>query len=162
MCRHKISGVICAVKIVSKEFLKKLGASAIENMRKELITIQSIDHQYCSRVLQLLESEFNIYIVMEYIERGDLQNFIIQEQGLTNVECVHILRQLLDALNYLHHTKNIVHRDLKLENLLVAEFNHEKQKVYIKLTDFGFATECLEDNLSEDLGTPLFKAPEIV
>ena len=77
MCRHRISGVICAVKIVSKKFLARTGASAIENMRQELITLQTVDHQYCTRILQLLESEFNIYIVMEYIARGDLQKFII-------------------------------------------------------------------------------------
>lgn len=77
MCRHRISGVICAVKIVSKKFLANIGACAMENMRQELITLQTVDHQYCTRILQLLESEFNIYIVMEYIARGDLQKFII-------------------------------------------------------------------------------------
>ena len=78
---------------------------------------------------------------------------------------MHILLQLVDALNYLHDTKNIVHRDLKLENILVEEYipgnDTVNDKVYIKLTDFGFASEGSKD-LQGHLGTPHYMAPELI
>ena len=76
---------------------------------------------------------------------------------------MHILRQLIDTLHYLHDTKQIVHRDLKPENILVEEVvpaEPEYREVYIKLTDFGFASIGTSD-LRGDIGTPLYKAPEL-
>ena len=129
-------------------------------MKDELAMLETVDHQHCTRIMQLLEDEAHIYIVMEHLQMGDLKNFIVSNEGLTTSQCEHVLKQLLDALNYLHHQKNIVHRDLKLENLLVEEVDSQKKKLYIKLADFGFSTRST-GSLNKLCGTPGYMAPEI-
>ena len=71
-----------------------------------------------------------------------------------------ILKQLFLALKYLHSTKNIMHRDIKPENILVSDYDFSKNRVYIMLTDFGFA--CQSQGSDLNAGTPHFKAPEII
>ena len=74
---------------------------------------------------------------------------------------MHILRQLFSALRYLHDTKNIIHRDLKPENILVSDYDFAKNRVYIMLTDFGFA--CQDNDVGDvQVGTLPFQAPEII
>ena len=97
--------------------------------------------------MQLLESDKHIFIVMENIEGGNLDDFIIKNKGLTEDATKHILKQLVTALKYLHVTKNIVHRDLKPENLLVESADLENNRVYIKLTDFGFASDGAQERV---------------
>jgi serine/threonine protein kinase len=71
--------------------------------------------------------------------------------------------QLLRGLNYLHTTKKVVHRDLKLENILLV--SQDRNNLEIKIADFGFAKEIKgdKDTDTEDLqcGTPLYMAPEV-
>jgi len=76
---------------------------------------------------------------------------------LSEAEAVRIVRQSLQALNYLHEL-NIVHRDLKTENMLFC-----KNKKFVKLIDFGFAKFCHKvPQLSGIKGTPYFMSPEVV
>ena len=91
---------------------------------------------------------------------GDLEKYFVKNNSLTTTQCEHVLRQLVDALKYLHNEKNIVHRDLKLANLLVEEVDNEENELYIKLTDFGFATRS-SVSLKKFCGTPDYMAPEI-
>ena len=64
------------------------------------------------------------------------------------------MKQLVEAISYMHTKKNVVHRDLKLENLLIDQFNN------IKIADFGFATETNISNLKKFCGTAGYMAPE--
>ena len=74
---------------------------------------------------------------------------------------MHIITQLISAFHYLHDTANIVHRDLKPQNLLIEHYElyndslEEEDKVYVKLTDFGFATTGTY-MLKGNLGTPAY------
>lgn len=88
-----------------------------------MIALQKIDHPKCACIKGLFEGESRIYIVMEYVEEGDLNNFFVSNKGMTKDASTHILKQLLDVLKYLHDTMGIVHRDLKLENMLVEKFD---------------------------------------
>ena len=77
----------------------------------------------------------------------------------TEREAATYIKQLLSALTYLHD-KNIVHRDLKAENLL---FENNSQESHLKLIDFGVSSEFLKGKkLKETLGTPYYIAPEVL
>ena len=74
------------------------------------------------------------------------------------------MKQLFQALKYLHETKQLLHRDLKVENILVEKVDEDNDKVYIKLIDFGFATllDSDQETLTTQMGTITSYAPEII
>jgi len=100
-------------------------------------------------VLELLADNENFYIVSELIEHGNLMevhdNIVKNGWDFTERDAANIVRQILMALNYMHK-ENVLHRDLKMENVMVdVETNANGEKELIcKLTDFGFA--CILDN----------------
>ena len=123
----------------------------MELMKQELEVLETLDNQNIVRILQILESSDKIYIVMELARYGQLESFFEKdenEDGLKEDVIVHILRQIITSLKYLHDTKNIVHRDLKPENILISDKDFSKNRVYIMLTDFGFA--CQENKQGDD------------
>jgi len=70
----------------------------------------------------------------------------------------HIIKQLLEALQYLHSNLFIVHRDLKPSNILCLS----EQTFDIKLIDFGFSTSFKANNLNQSVGSPKYMAPELI
>ena len=89
------------------------------------------------------------YIAMEYIEGGDLFDFLkdnFGQRGMGESFARLVMRDVLCSLEYIH-SKGVVHRDVKLENLLVDE------QMGVKLIDFGFATDRNIEVLTQPLGT---------
>ncbi|OHT12528.1 AGC family protein kinase [Tritrichomonas foetus] len=75
---------------------------------------------------------------------------------LSELEALHYFAQILKAVNYLHNVLNVVHRDLKLENVLIDQYNN------VRLIDFGFsAFESSQQAMNETCGSPRYAAPEI-
>lgn len=98
-------------------------------------------------------------MVMKYYHNGDLFDFIQKSQGreiLTEEVGRFFLKQILKAVEYLHEN-NIIHRDIKLENILIDEdFN-------LILSDFGLSSRVQRGQMLEDyIGTSTYMAPEIV
>jgi serine/threonine protein kinase len=83
---------------------------------------------------------------MEHLEQGKV---------LETEEVARILKQLLLAVNHMHHS-GIAHKDIKLENILMDKEGR------VKLIDFGFALYTDDKKISDHIGTPLYKAPELV
>ena len=109
-------------------------------------------------VSEVLEDEQNYYIVAEHLKGGELYERIIDGKYLTEVKAAKIMRQVLLAINYMHQ-KNIIHWDIKPENILFESKDQED----IKITDFGFSAFFdPKDGLSLILGSPLYMAPEII
>ncbi|XP_074500264.1 NUAK family SNF1-like kinase 1 [Sebastes fasciatus] len=154
-------------KAVERASLKTV---AIKSIRKERITddldrihIQreieitaSIRHSNIIRFHEVFESRDKIVIVMEYASRGELYDYIQERRRLPETEARGIFRQITSAVHYCHKN-GVVHRDLKLENILLdQDFN-------VKLADFGLSNHFQRGILLQTYcGSPLYAAPEIV
>lgn len=113
------------------------------------------------RCEEIYEDNRSINFVLELVKGGDLFDHIIHSPNrkLTEDEAIDIFEQILQALSYLHNEIHVVHRDIKPENFLMYEENGRNR---IKLIDFGFAMRVLpEETMTQQLGTPLYAAPEI-
>ena len=129
--------------------------------------MQRLDHPNIVHVLELLEDDTNYYFVLELMERGNLLEVLDHSQKnnwkLTNKDFATMTKQVVRALNYMHK-ENVIHRDLKLENVMVDIEPNEngKPELVLKVTDFGFS-KVLETDAKETnkLGTTLYMAPEL-
>ena len=83
------------------------------------------------------ENNFNYFIIIEYFPFGDLENLFKQCKILSEELIAMIFKQLFSAISYLH-SNNIIHRDIKLKNILVQSYLETNPlNISIKLTDFG-------------------------
>jgi len=113
-------------------------------------------------IFELLEDDDNYYIVSEFIRGGELFDRIVNLKQFNESKTLHVIHQILLALNYIHKN-GIMHRDLKPENILLE--SEEAGNLDIKLSDFGFATYYKPaggEGVSLQCGSPLYMAPEII
>ncbi|XP_070696076.1 NUAK family SNF1-like kinase 1 [Pempheris klunzingeri] len=154
-------------KAVERASLKTV---AIKSIRKERITddldrihIQReieitswLRHPNIIRFHEVFESRDKIVIVMEYASKGELYDYIQERRRLPETEARGIFRQITSAVHYCHKN-GVVHRDLKLENILLD------QDLNVKLADFGLSNHFQRGALLQTYcGSPLYAAPEIV
>ncbi len=106
------------------------------------------------------ESKDYAFIVMEIVKSGTLKAFIryrqLKRRPLTEAEASCIVRQILDALSYIHKA-NIIHRDLKPQNILLRSF--QQLDGAVKVADFGLGTQS-SFAATEKCGTIVYMAPE--
>ena len=130
-------------------------------LKNELEILREIRHPKIMKVYDLMEDKENYYVISELINGGPVMNRL-KSQGypFSEHQSFIIIKQVMQALQYLH-SKNIAHRDLKLENLLFV--SPETKNLKIKLIDYGFATKfSREMGMTLILGSPLYMAPELV
>jgi calcium/calmodulin-dependent protein kinase I len=100
-----------------------------------------------------------LYLVLDYVEGGELFDRIVDEGNFTERDASRIVRQMTEAIQYLHD-RNIVHRDLKPENILFAARENVEN---VLVTDFGLAKLANDGAaLKTACGTPNYVAPEIL
>jgi serine/threonine-protein kinase ULK/ATG1 len=153
---HKLNGGEYAVKVISRE---KIGSPKLQaNLEQEISIMKEVSHQNVVRLYGTFTSKNNIYLVLEYCGGGDLQIFIRKHKRLEESVARGFLIQLARGLHFLH-SKNVIHRDIKPQNLLLSEFS---PNATIKFADFGFAKHLHEASMAQTpCGTPLYMAPEI-
>ena len=91
---------------------------------------------------------------MEYVEGGELFNYIVEHRYLEEYEAVRIFRQIISAVGYCHEFK-VCHRDIKPENILLDSIGN------VKLVDFGMASREHNEGLHTSCGSPHYAPPEI-
>jgi len=141
-----------AVKLVNKSLVEKE-----ETLANEIGILGSIDHPNVVSMKAIFDTDDILFIVMELMEGGELYEEIVKRKTFTEKDAAEITRQLCEALLYLHE-RGIVHRDLKLENLLLKKRN----SLEIKLADFGLSKLYSGQALQTACGTPFYVAPDVL
>ncbi|KAI8637369.1 kinase-like domain-containing protein [Parasitella parasitica] len=153
------SGEQYAVKVVDKKMFKS-GDQRQHAQREQSICetfASGLFHKNIVQVFDVITENDYIYIVMEYVEGGELFDKIKQSKGLAEPIARRWFREIIEAVEYIHDN-NIVHRDLKPENVLIDNTQH------IRICDFGFGNVFKERHqvLSTYCGSPFYAAPEMV
>uniref|UniRef100_A0A665U4P4 Calcium/calmodulin-dependent protein kinase 1Da n=1 Tax=Echeneis naucrates TaxID=173247 RepID=A0A665U4P4_ECHNA len=155
LAQEKLTGRVFAVKCIPKKALKGK-ESSIEN---EIAVLRRIKHENIVALEDIYESPDHLYLIMQLVSGGELFDRIVEKGFYTEKDASTLIRQVLDAVNYLHRM-GIVHRDLKPENLLY--FNPQDESK-IMISDFGLSKmEGNGDVMSTACGTPGYVAPEVL
>ncbi|RPB27101.1 Pkinase-domain-containing protein, partial [Terfezia boudieri ATCC MYA-4762] len=149
-------GKLFAAKTVAKQSLgnprmrqKFFGEIHVQKMMR---------HPNVVRFNECFEDENNIYLILELCSNKSLVEMLRRRSHLTEPEARHITLQLLGALKYMHHTKHVIHRDLKLGNIFLDSYMN------VKIGDFGLAALLVSssDRKTTMCGTPNYIAPEVL
>lgn len=125
----------------------------------EMEILKTLDHPNIFKIFEFYQDKNNFYLLTEYLEGGELFDYISQRKTMNEETVCIIMEQLLSAVHYLHK-KNIVHRDLKPENLLLAQ---KGDPSLIKLIDFGTSKRFNKGEIFKvPLGTCYYVAPEVI
>nr|XP_019049956.1 CAMK/CAMKL/KIN4 protein kinase [Kwoniella bestiolae CBS 10118]OCF28886.1 CAMK/CAMKL/KIN4 protein kinase [Kwoniella bestiolae CBS 10118] len=153
---HTDYGVEVAIKLIRRGSLDdEVRASKVE---REIDVLKTLKHPNIVRMFDVIDTEKYIGIVLEYAGGGELFEHILANRYLKEKDAQKLFAQLISGVDYLHR-KHIVHRDLKLENLLLDKHRN------IIITDFGFANRfdhAQDDLMATSCGSPCYAAPELV
>ena len=146
--------------VAIKSFKKTKEAKHNSNMNKILYEtglMKRFNHPNITKILEVFHDEEYMLIIMEYINGGNLFNFVKKRRKLSEKTAKFLFRQIILGIKHIH-SQNIVHRDIKLENIII-DFNNN-----VKICDFGIGKVISsEDELLYDkCGTPMYMAPEII
>lgn len=157
----KITGQSYACKIINidgpeRNFKDAEGLTLLEQTLQEIEILKVVgNHENIVSFLGDFHSASHIYLMFEYCPRGDLFDLLSSEGRLDEARTAEYSGQLLEAIRHCH-SLGVVHRDVKLENILIS------QEGKIKLSDFGMARTLRQDErLYGICGTPSYIAPEV-
>jgi serine/threonine protein kinase len=152
---------------------EELGKEALKYLKNEIQILQQLKHPNIVKFESIKKTKKHFYLIMEYCNGGELSGALEKYQEkygkpFSQEIVQHLMRQIIDAFKYIHAQK-VVHRDIKLENILI-NFETEKDKeelnmmkATVKIIDFGFA--CFIDKsglLYSTLGSPINMDPIIL
>lgn len=145
---HRLSGTRVAIKQIPKAMSASL--------TREIHHHRQLHHPHVTQLFEVIATESNIWLVTELCSGGELFDYLAEKGRLNEEETRIIFGQLCLAVAYVH-SKGIVHRDLKLENVLLDE------RCRVKLGDFGFTREFERGSLLETFcGTTGYASPEML
>jgi calcium/calmodulin-dependent protein kinase I len=127
--------------------------------QRETSIMGTLQHRNLVKMLDYHETVGKLAVLMEYVEGGSLGERITDVHGVGESNAKTIMVGLAEAVRYLH-SNGVVHRDIKAENILVC--SADSFNFGVKLCDFGFASYCEGETLTELLGTLDYLAPEII
>uniref|UniRef100_A0A8C2X9X5 MAP/microtubule affinity-regulating kinase 3 n=1 Tax=Cyclopterus lumpus TaxID=8103 RepID=A0A8C2X9X5_CYCLU len=152
LARHILTGREVAIKIIDKT---QLNPTSLQKLFREVRIMKTLNHPNIVQLFEVIETEKTLYLIMEYASGGEVFDYLVAHGRMKEKEARAKFRQIVSAVHYCH-LKNIVHRDLKAENLLLdADAN-------IKIADFGFSNEFTAGSkLDTFCGSPPYAAPEL-
>ncbi|XP_051965553.1 serine/threonine-protein kinase SIK3 homolog isoform X3 [Xyrauchen texanus] len=152
LATHMITRAKVAIKIVDKT---QLDDDNLKKIFREVQIMKMLRHPHIIRLYQVMETERLIYLVTEYASGGEIFDHLVAHGRMAEKEARRKFKQIVAAV-YFCHCRNIVHRDLKAENLLLDH------NLNIKIADFGFSNLFSRGQLLKTwCGSPPYAAPEL-
>ena len=145
-----------AIKVIEKA--RMTDKDDVVRLEREFDMLSKFNHPNVILVTEIFESADSYYSVMEYCEKGELFNYIVDKKRLSENESSFFYYQIIQGLEYIH-SLGIVHRDLKPENLLLSKEH------LLKIIDFGLSnyfSKGQKELLSTPCGSPCYASPEMV
>eukprot|EP00915_Cephaloidophora_sp_WS-2016_P005473 GHVH01007285.1.p1 GENE.GHVH01007285.1~~GHVH01007285.1.p1 ORF type:complete len:522 (+),score=95.80 GHVH01007285.1:335-1900(+) len=160
LCKDRTTGNEAAVKVMAKRSLKL--SDDLKLLMREVELLKSLDHPNIMKIFEFFEDDNHFYVVGEVYRGGELFDEIVRRKKFTEPDAKVVVRQILSGISYLHQ-RNISHRDMKPENILLEK---EDEIEALKIIDFGLSTvyEAKKNQLSmkERTGTAYYVAPEVL
>eukprot|EP00004_Rigifila_ramosa_P020837 TRINITY_DN545_c0_g1_i1.p1 TRINITY_DN545_c0_g1~~TRINITY_DN545_c0_g1_i1.p1 ORF type:complete len:588 (-),score=152.43 TRINITY_DN545_c0_g1_i1:219-1829(-) len=127
-----------------------------DKIRREIQILKLFMHPHIIRLYEVIDTQSDIFMVMEYVSGGELFDYIVSNGKLPEDEARRFFQQIISGVEYCHR-HSVVHRDLKPENLLLdANYN-------VKIADFGLSNIMVDgDFLKTSCGSPNYAAPEVI
>jgi 5'-AMP-activated protein kinase catalytic alpha subunit len=153
--QHVTTGEVVAVKIFPRSLIIRRNLQRM--VQRELNTMQLLPlHRHLVRLYDIIETTEHIYMIMEYLPGGELFDYVLSRSKLNETQARILFQQIISAVDCCHQA-GIVHRDLKLENMMLTSCGD------VKLVDFGLAARLRDGNfLSTYCGSLSYCAPEIL
>lgn len=146
-----------AIKLIKRDSIMKDSESEIK-IHREINSLRMLNHPNIVNLVEVMKSGKYIGIVLEYASGGELFDYILQHKYLKENVAKKLFAQLVSGVDYMH-LKGLIHRDLKLENLLLDKHRN------IIISDFGFVNSYNKeknDLMKTSCGSPCYAAPELV
>ena len=188
LAKDKETNKVIAVKVIPQKYFKN--EKSLKSFQKTIKLIHKLNHKNLTKLVGFEKTKHNFYVALEYSNGLNLydylQNYMKQNNNNPLEESIvkKIIIQVAKGIKHLHN-QNIIHRDIKLENILINYDDQEYEKKLenltdlnevsplilsldsnnftIKIADFGFSRELNEDNVASTIcGTPISMAPDII
>jgi len=146
-------GQVHAIKCISKTVVVKHGAE--KQMSNEVALLSILSHQFIVHLDKVLQDRHCIYLLMEFVPGGEFMKYLQAKRTISDAEAQFYVVNVALGLEFMH-SKNIIFRDLKPENLVFSADG------YLKMVDLGFAKQISGSKTFTLCGTPDYISPEIV
>ncbi|BFZ08360.1 hypothetical protein BsWGS_11399 [Bradybaena similaris] len=154
LASDKATGEHVAIKYIKKTKIED--ENDLVRIRREIQILSSLRHKHIVNIREVFEKKDKIVLVLDYAQGGELYDYLNKMGRLSESEARRIFRQIVSAIHYCHQN-GIVHRDLKLENIILDDEGN------VKIADFGLSNYYSHSStLSTFCGSPLYASPEIV
>ncbi|XP_010540806.1 PREDICTED: serine/threonine-protein kinase SAPK3-like [Tarenaya hassleriana] len=152
LAQHKLTKELVAIKYIER------GNKIEANVQREIINHRSLVHENIIKFTKVFLTPTHLAIVMEYAAGGELFDRICTAGRFSEDEARYFFRQLISGVSYCH-LKEICHRDLKSENILLDGSPNPR----LKISDFGYSKSgLLHSKPNSAVGTPAYVAPEVL
>lgn len=142
-----------AVKVLEKSKIKE--RKDVERISREIKILKQVHHPNVVQLYEIIETDEDLYLVMEYAQSGELFEVIVDNTRLKEEHACRYFQELMAAINYIHSI-GVCHRDLKPENLLI-DYDGS-----LKMVDFGLSNTYEQGELLKTAcGSPCYAAPEV-
>jgi len=154
MAEHQGTNQKVAIKIINKRKMEQMNMH--EKVRREINIQHFLKHPHIIRLYELIDTPTDIFMIMEYVQGGELFDHIVHKLRLKEDEARRLFQQILSGVEYCH-SMMVTHRDLKPENLLLDN------NLHIKIADFGLSNIMKDGEfLKTSCGSPNYASPEVV